>query len=291
MLRLIREYAILTAATVLTAAATYFFMFPLHIAVGSGAALAMILGTVLPVPISVISFTLNVILLIVGFLTVGREFGAKTVYASIVLPLSLGVFELLFPDFRSLTEDPLLDMMCYILLSGIGTAILFSRNASSGGLDIVAKIMNQYLRMDIGRAMGIAGMVIAFSSILCYDTKTVVLSVLGTYFGGIMVDRFIFGLNIKRRVCVISEKSQPIIDFLLTELHSGATLYESIGAYDNVTRREIVTIVNKQEYRRLMDYIKAVDPRAFVTVISVNEAQYQPKNPNESKKRTKKDGA
>ncbi len=277
ILRIIKEYLILTFGTVLTAAATYFFMFPSHIAVGSGSALAMVLSNFIPLPISVISFVLNAVLLLIGFLLIGREFGAKTVYASIVLPITIGVFEILFPNFRSLTEDPLLDMMCYILLSGIGTALLFSRNASSGGLDIVAKIMNKYMHMDIGQAMGLSGMVIAFSSIVCYDTKSVVLSVLGTYFGGIIVDRFIFGLNIKRRVCVISDKREAIVEFLLSELHSGATLYESIGAYDGAVRREIVTIVDNQEYRRLMDYIRAVDPRAFVTVISVNELQYQPK--------------
>ena len=118
---------------------------------------------------------------------------------------------------------------------------------------------------------------IALTSALCYDTKTVVISVLGTYFSGIIVDRFIFGLNIKRRVCVISEKLDDILDFTLYTLHSGATLYDSIGAYDNKTRKELVTIVDKNEFRRLMDYIRAIDPRAFVTVIAVNEICYQPK--------------
>jgi uncharacterized membrane-anchored protein YitT (DUF2179 family) len=156
-------------------------------------------------------------------------------------------------------------------------AILFSHNASSGGVDIIAKIMNKYLRMELGRAGAVAGIVIALASAICYDTKTVVISVLGTYFSGIIVDNFIFGLNIKRRVCVISPKLDEITDFVLHELHSGATLNEILGAYDKTPRKEIITIVDKTEYRRLMDFVRKVDPKAFVTVYAVNEIRYQPK--------------
>ena len=273
----IKEYIIITFGAVLAAAGIYFFMLPSNIAVGSGSALAMILSNFIPLPVSIISLILNVFLLILGFFLVGPEFGAKTVYASILVPVSMGVFEIIFSDFKSLTEDPLLDMMCYILIVGMAMAILFSCNASSGGLDIVAKIMSKYLKMDLGKAVSLSGIVVALSSIVCYDTKIVVLSVLGTYFNGMVVDRFIFGLNIKRRVCIISPRLDEIVDFLLHELHSGATLYESIGAYNNTPRKEVVTIVDKNEYRRLMDYVKKVDPKAFVTVYSVNEIRYQPK--------------
>ena len=243
--RAIKEYAIITFGTVLAAIAIYFFMLPSNLTVGSGTALAMVLSNFIPLPISVISLAINVILLILGFLLIGPEFGAKTVYTAIMLPVVLGVFEFIFPNFKSLTEDPLLDMICYILIVGIAMAILFSYNASSGGLDIVAKIMSKYLRMGLGTAVSVSGIIVSLTSILCYDTKTVVLSVLGTYFSGMIVDKFIFGLNIKRRVCVISPEIDRIVDFLLHELHSGATLYEGIGAYDGTVRREVVTIVDK----------------------------------------------
>ena len=275
--RAIKDYTIITFGTILAAAAIYFFMLPSNLAVGSGTALAMVLSNFIPLPISLISLAINVILLILGFLLIGPEFGAKTVYTAIMLPVVLGVFEFIFPNFKSLTEDPLLDMICYILVVGIAMAILFSYNASSGGLDIVAKIMSKYLRMGLGTAVSVSGIIVSLTSILCYDTKTVVLSVLGTYFSGMIVDKFIFGLNIKRRVCVISPEIDKIVDFLLHELHSGATLYEGIGAYDGTVRREVVTIVDKNEYRLLMDYVKKIDPKAFVTVYSVNEMRYQPK--------------
>lgn len=278
ILRNVKEYVIITFGAVLAAAAIYFFMLPSHVAVGSGSALAMVLSNFIPLPVSAISLIQNIIFLTMGFILIGPEFGAKTIYTSVVIPCSLGVFETVFPDFKSLTSDPLLDTLCYILVVGIAMAILFSYNASSGGLDIVAKIMSKYLKMGLGTAVSVSGIAVALSSAICYDTKTVVLSVLGTYFGGMVVDKFIFGLNIKRRVCVISPRIDEIVDFIINELHSGATLYDGIGAYDRVVRKEVVTIVDKNEYRHLMEYVRKIDPKAFVTVYSVNDLRYQPKN-------------
>ena len=273
----IKELAIITVGNVIVAAAVFFFMLPSHVSVGSGAALAMVLSNFIPLSVSTITLIMNVGLLIIGFLLIGPEFGAKTVYCSILMPVVMGVFETIFPNFQSITQDPLLDVICYILVVGVGLSILFSRNASSGGLDIVAKIMNKYLKMDLGKAMSTSGIVVALSSALCYDSKTVVLSLLGTYFGGMIVDHFIFGINIKRRVCVISDHLDPIVDFVLHDLHSGATLNEIIGAYDKTPRTEMITIVDKNEYRQLMDYVRKVDPKAFVTVYSVSDMRYQPK--------------
>lgn len=274
----VKEYIVITIGAILAATAIYFFMLPCNLAIGSGTAIAMMLATFIPLPVSMLSLILNVILLIIGFLLVGPEFGIKTVYAAILVPLMLGVYELLFPNFQSLTADPLIDSICYIIVVGIGMAILFSCNASSGGLDIVAKIMNKYLHMDIGTAVSVSGVVVAVSSVFFYDMKTAVISILSTYFGGMIVDKFIFGLNIKRRVCIISPKLELIVDFILHELHSGATLNEIIGAYDNTPRREVIVIVDKQEYRKLMDFVKKLDPDAFVTVYSVSEVSYRPKS-------------
>ena len=273
----IEEFAIITVGTIIVAVAVFFFMMPSHVSVGSGAALAMVLSNFIPLSVSTITLIMNVGLLIIGFLLIGPEFGIKTVYCAILMPLVVGVFERVFPDFQSITQDPLLDVICYILVVGVGLAILFSKNASSGGLDIVAKIMNKYLRMDLGQAMSMSGMIVALSSALCYDSKTVILSLLGTYFGGMVVDHFIFGINIKRRVCVISEHLDDIVRYVLHDLHSGATLNEIIGAYDKMPRMEMITIVDKNEYKLLMDYVRKVDPTAFVTVYSVSDMRYQPK--------------
>ncbi len=275
--RTVKDYLIITVGTIIIAAAVYFFMLPSHVTVGSATALALVISNFIPLPVSVITFVINVILLIIGFLLIGPEFGAKTVYSSILLPAIIGVFEILFPDFQSITQDPLLDVVCYILVVGFGLSLLFSSNAASGGIDIVAKLMNKFLRMDLGQAMSLSGILVALTSAFVYEKDIVVLSVLGTYFGGLVVDHFIFGLNIKRRVCIISPKIDEILPYILHDLHSGATINEIIGAYDNTPRKEIIVIVDKQEYKQLMDFMKRTDPKAFITVYSVNEISYQPK--------------
>ena len=272
-----KEFVMILLGLAITTAGVYFFMLPSHLSVGSASALAMIISNYVPLPVSAISLIINVGLLIIGFLLIGPEFGVKTVFCAVLMPAMLWVLEVLFPDFQSLTQDPVLDVICYILTVGVGLSILFSCNASSGGLDIVAMLMNKYLRMELGKAMSVAGMLVALASALCYDKKTVVISVLGTYFGGLIMDHFIFGINIKRKVCIISPKVDEIVDFILHDLHSGCSLYDVIGAYDQTTRREINVIVDKQEYSALMSYMKKTDPKAFMTVYSVNEINYQPK--------------
>lgn len=275
--RNIKEFLIITFGVLIVATAVYFFMLPLNITVGSGTALAMVLSNFIPLPVSVMTLILNIVLLILGFLLIGPEFGAKTVYCAIIMPVFLGAYEHIFPNQQSITADPFLDVLCYIFVVGVGLAILFRRNASSGGLDIVAKLMNKFLRMELGKAMSLSGMLVALSSALVYDKKTVVISVLGTYLGGLVVDHFIFGMDLKRRVCIISPKLDQIVDFILHDLHSGATLNNIIGAYDRREKQEVITIVDKQEYKALMDYVKKVDPKAFITVYSVSEISYQPK--------------
>ena len=273
----VKEFAIITFATVIVAAAVFFFLIPGNVSVGSISGLAIVLSNFVPLSVSVLTMIMNVVLLIIGFLLVGREFGVKTVYTSILLPTVMWIFEMIFPNNQSLTGDQTLDAIGYCFFVSIGLAMLFTRNASSGGLDIVAKLMNKFFHMELGKAMGMAGMAVALSSAFAYDSKTVVLSVLGTYFNGIVLDYFIFGSTIKKRVCIISRKHEEILNFILFELHSGATNYHAYGAYSGDQQWEINTIVDKNEYLKLYNYILQHDPDAFVTVYAVNEMRYKPK--------------
>ena len=275
--KLLLETLILTGAVAIIAAAVYFFLVPSHASVSSISGLGIVLSNFIPLPLSAITMILNVVLLIIGFITCGKEFGVKTVYTSIILPVFLGIFEKVFPNFTSMTDSQELDVLCYVLVVSIGLSILFNRNASSGGLDIVAKIMNKYLHMELGKAMSLSGMCVALSAALVYDKKTVVLSILGTYFNGIVLDHFIFDHNIKRRVCIITKKEEELRRFILDDLHSGATVYESYGAYNMEKHREIITIVDKAEYQRLMNFMNREDPQAFITVYTVSDIRYQPK--------------
>lgn len=274
---IIQEFLMITLATIITGAGVFFFLMPSNLAVGSISGLAIVVANFIPLPISTITMIFNAGLLVIGFALIGKEFGGKTVYTSLLLPVIIGVFEKMFPTYVSMTADPFLDMLGYMFVTGVGLAMLFNRNASSGGLDIVAKLLNKFLHMDLGTAMALPGMVVALSAAFVYDAKIVFLSVLGTYLHGIIIDHFIFGFDMKKRVCIVSEKEEEIRQFILNELHSGATIYEAIGAYNFKKRTEIITIVDKNEYAKLMTFIEKIDSEAFVTIYTVHRVIYRPK--------------
>lgn len=275
------DFLMITIGITIVAAAVFFFMVPSNVSVGSITALAMIIARSVTLSISTLTFIMNVALLIFGYLFIGKEFGIKTVYCALLLPVILRIFEVMFPNNGSLTNDQTLDVVCYICVVSVGQAMLFVRNASSGGLDIVGKFIHKYFHMELGKAVALAGMVVALLSVFVSDLKTVILSILGTYFGGLLLDHFIFGTTIKKRVCIISKKEKEILDFILHELHSGATKYHAYGTYSDAQYAEINTIVDKNEYLKLMNYITKVDSAAFVTVYAVNEMRYVPKDKKE----------
>ena len=277
------DFVMITVGVTIVAIAVYFFMVPSNVSVGSITALAMIFAKHVPYSIATLTLIMNIALLIFGCVFIGKEFGIKTIYCAIMLPVILGVFENIVPDVVSLTDDQTLDVVCYICVVSIGQAMLFVRNASSGGLDIVGKFMHKYFHMELGKAVALAGLVVASLSILVSDLKTVILSLLGTYFGGIILDHFIFGTTIKKRVCIISKKEKEILDFILYDLHSGATKYHAYGTYSDAQYTEINAIVDKNEYLKLMNFITKVDPNAFITVYAVNEMRYIPKDKNEKR--------
>ena len=272
------DYFYITLIAVAGAAVVHFFMLPANLSIGSIPGLALVLGHFIPLSVSTITMIMNAFLLVAGILLVGSEFGIKTIYSVILFTLSLSGLEMLCPDPVSFTNDVFLDMLCYIFLMSLCQAFLFYRSASLGGLDIVAKIMNKLLHLEVGKAVSTAGLCVALSAFLVTDTKTAIVSVLGTYLNGIVVDHFIFGINPKKRVCIISKKEPEILDYILNTLCSGASIVETIGAYTNHTFREIITIVDPQEYRALMNYMEKTDPDAFVTIYSVHEVHYRPKN-------------
>lgn len=269
--RFLREYGLITIGTFVTAAAVYFFMIPSNVIVGSLSGLVIVLANFIPVSISVMTFILNALLLVVGFLVIGKEFGAKTIYTSVLLPLFLFIFEQTMPNNKSLTDDILLDTICYVLIVSIGLAMLFNANASSGGLDIVAKVVGKFTHIEIGKAMTITGMCVAVSSAFVYDTKVVVLSVLGTYANGIVIDNFIGGFNRRKRVCILTDRYEEVQKFIAEKLVRGVTLYIAMGGYNKKEQIEIQTILTQNEYGKLLEYMQDEDIKGFVTVSTVNE--------------------
>ena len=271
------DFIMITLGTFIISISVFFFMIPSNLSIGSVSGLSIVISNFIPFNVSTISMVINILLLIFGFITIGKEFGIKTVYTSILLPIFIAIFEHIFPNNLSLTQDQTLDAICYCVIVSIGTAMLFNRNASSGGLDIIGKFLNKYFHVEVGKGIALSGMLVAISSILVYDMKTMIISILATYFSGIVLDNFLFGSTIKKRVCIISQKYQQILDFILNDLHSGATTYHAYGAYSDKMNIEINVIVDKNEYIKLINYITSVDPDAFVTIYAVNEMMYRPK--------------
>ncbi|OUO99900.1 hypothetical protein B5F37_13045 [Drancourtella sp. An210] len=268
---LVKEIAVITFAMLIVSSAVYFFMVPSGIVVGSISGLAMVLSQLLHMQMSVITLILNVILLIVGFIFIGKEFGAKTVYTSMLLPVFLWIFERIVPVTESLTKNSVYDLAAYILIVALGQAMLFNANASSGGLDVIAKIINKFTHVDIGKAVTIGGLITAVTSIFVYDVGTLIVSVLGTYANGIAVDYFIDGFNKKKRICIISDDFEKIQAYIMDELKRGVTLYRARGGYDKTERTELVTILAPSEYKQLLAYLHKSEYQAFVTVYTVNE--------------------
>lgn len=265
------EYFKITIAMFIISFSIYFFLIPSGIVVGSISGLAMVIHQMIPFSISAITFVLNIGLLVIGFIFIGKEFGTKTVYTSILLPVFLGIFEFLFPVVYSLTNNSVYDLISYTLIIAFGQAILFNVNASSGGLDIVGKIVSKYSHMDIGKALNICGAVTAMSSILVYDVGTLVVSLIGTYANGLAIDYFIGGFNKKKKICILSEDYELIKDYIINTMKRGATLYLAKGAFDQQERVELVTIMTTSEYKRLLDYLHKSNYKSFVTVSTVNE--------------------
>lgn len=267
----LKEYAIMTAGSFLVAAAVVFFMVPGNLVFGSVSGLSLILTQLIPIKISVMNLILNLFFLILGFVFVGKEFGGKTVYTAIAIPVMMFILEMIFPNQQSLTDNKWLDMLGCIYLVSAGQTLLFQVNASSGGLDIPAKMLHKYLHIELGKAVSFVGIVTVLSSIFVYDSATVVAGIIGTYLNGRVVDDFISGFNHKKRVCILSEKPEEIQRFIQEEINRGFTLYQAVGGYEKRERTEIVTILAQNEYIRLINYVRETDPSAFVTVCAVNE--------------------
>lgn len=267
----LREYGLITAGSVLIAAAVGFFMVPGDLVLGSVAGLAMVLSQVLPLRVATLNMILNILFLLLGFIFMGRSFGAKTVYASVLYPALVWGIDMVLPDLASMTGDTWLDLLCFIFLVSAGQVILFHVNASSGGLDVPAKILNKYFHIDIGKAVTVCGLVTVVSSVLVYDLRTMIVGILGTYLNGVVVDEFVSGFSRKKRVCILSDRHEEIKEYILHKLSRGVTVYQAVGGFEGKERPELVTILTKTEYAQLMAYVRRTDPDAFLTVTAVSE--------------------
>lgn len=267
----LQDLFILTLGAFFTGGAIYYFLNPLHLIIGSASGIAIMLAKVLPLPLSFWSFVVNGLLLVIGFIFIGKEFGSKTVYISLVQSPFIFFFERFLPVSESLTGSPLIDLFCFTFIMGMAQAILFRIGASTGGMDVITKILNVYFHMDLSTGLLLSGAVICILSAFLYDIRTMIIGILGTYMNSIMLDHFLVGFSTRKRVCIIADSYEEIRDYIVNNLNRGATLYPILGAYQNKDRVEIQSILTKPEFGSLMRFIQQKEIPAFITAGNVSE--------------------
>lgn len=271
------DFILITIGIIIIGTATYFFMVPSNLAIASVSGVAILIGKFVPLSKALLILILNLVLLIISWFFVGREFTIKSIYPSVGLPVVMMILGHYTPNYHGVMNDQFLDMICYLFLCDLGIALMFVRNASSGGLDVLYKMANKYLNIDFGVATSVVGLFISAPAIFIYDPKTGVLSILGTYVTGIIIDHYVFGMTTKLKVCILSKKNDEICEYIINELHSGVTRYEASGGFTGDKFDEINVIVNRNEYAKLMKHLREVDPNAFATVTNIHDVMYRPK--------------
>lgn len=273
----------MTLGMMIAAAAVYYFMIPSKLVLGSISGLSIVISNLfgmagIQVKVSVVVMAINAILLIMAWLLIGKEFGAKTVYTAMILGPMLELWEkilpyekLIEPGMNSVMGEPLLDLVCFVLVVSISQTILFRINASTGGLDILAKIVNKYLHFDIGLSVTVAGAIICCTAFLINPFRMVVTGLVGTWLNGLAIDYFTASLNKRKRVCIISKDYEQIRKYIVDTLNRGCSLYEVKGGYSGEVNIEIQTLLTQEEFGNLMNMMRKRNIPAFITAGNVSE--------------------
>lgn len=276
------EFIIMTIGMLITACAVYYFLVPSKLIIGTISGLSIVISGISKnlLPVSTVIFVINAILLVLAYFLIGKEFGIKTVYTALILGPMMRLLETYFPyekfidpnaAFPSMMGDIWFDLMCFVLLLSAAQAILFKINASTGGLDILAKIVNKYLHFDIGASVSIAGAIICCTAFAINPFHMVVIGLIGTWINGLVVDYFTAGLNMRKRVCIVSKDYEMIRQFIINDLQRGCTLYEVIGGYTNERSIELLSLLTKDEFSQLMTFVNKNNINAFITAGNVSE--------------------
>lgn len=268
----IKEYILITIGAILVAISVHFFLSPANLAAGGVSGIAIILYKFFPqIPIGLMMLVMNAILFVVGFIFIGNNFGAKTIYASLSLSGITWILEKLFPMKGPVVDDLFIVMIFGVLISGAGMALVFNQNASTGGTDIIAKILNKYMHLEIGKALLVSDFFITLGAAAVFGLLTGMYALLAVIVNGFAIDAVIQGFSTCMQVTIISEKGEEIKSYIIDELSRGVTLYKAIGAYTGESKEVIVTVVSRREFIRLKGYVSMLDKTAFVTVANTHE--------------------
>ena len=269
----IKHFFYLNIGLLLVAAGIYYFLVPSDLAAGGVSGLAMVLNKYFSnLPIGALMLFMNFILFIIAFFIFGKNFATRTIYSSFTLSGIIIVFERFFPIKSPLTQDIFIQLIFGVLLSGIGMAIVFNQNSSTGGTDIIAKIINKFFHVPIGKAILLVDFIVTLSAALTFGIRIGMYSLLGVIINGYVIDHVIEGFNVSENVVVISKESEKIKAYIIDTLSRGSTIYAAKGAFTNEDKEVITTILSQKEFIRLRNYISGIDPKAFITVSRVHEA-------------------
>lgn len=279
-----KEMIIITVAMSIAAAAVYYFLMPSKLIVGSISGLSIVISGIfekflgITVKVSLVVFIINALLLLLAYFLIGKEFGLKTAYAALVLAPLIDMWEIICPSEKLLAQgttsimgDIWFDLICFILILSASQAILFRINASTGGLDIIAKIVNKYLHYDMGMSVTIAGVLICCTAFAINPFRLVVIGLIGTWMNGIIVDYFMISLARKKRVCIISKDYERIRNYIINDIVRGCSLYEVTGGYSGEKTMEIQSLLTQDEFVNLMGWIRDNDIKCFMTAGNVSE--------------------
>lgn len=270
----IKQFVIINIGLFILNCGMYFFLIPSNLAVGGTTGIAMVIGYLIPaIPIGVFLAIINTILLILAFIIFGKEFGGYTVYSSLALSVMLAAFELILPMAEPFTDDLFINLIFGIVICGVGMGIVFNQNASTGGTDIVAKIINRFTHIEIGKSLLLADFLVTLFAAFVFGARLGMYALLGIVINSIIIDKMIAGFNIKINMMIISNEADTINTYILDDLERGTTIYHAIGGYSKEDKKVINTIVSRREYIKIRDYVKKIDERAFVSISYVTEVE------------------
>lgn len=278
-----KELFVMTVGMLIAAGAVYYFLMPSKLIVGSISGLAIVISGIfeqfgMVVKVSHLVTIINIILLILAWILIGKEFGAKTFYTAMIVGPCIDFWDLVLP-YQTLMEpgttsvmgDIWFDLVCFVLVLSISQALLFNINASTGGLDIIGKIVNKYFHLDIGASVSVGGAIICCSAFAINPFRMVVIGLIGTWINGVIIDYFTVSLNGKKRICIVSDNQEKIRDFICNKLQRGCTIYNVKGGFTGQEHTEIEAIISKNEFAELMEFIDKEDLHTFITAGNVSE--------------------
>lgn len=267
----LKNFSLLTISTLIMAVGIYFFKFANNFTFGGITGIAVLVAKFLPISASDFSFVVNILLLIIGWIVLGKSFAEKTAYSTILLSVSLSLLERIYPMSHPLTNEPLLELIFAILLPALGSAILFNIGASSGGTDVIAMILKKYTSVDIGKGLMISDLIFTLAGFLVFNVKTGLYSLLGLIMRSALIDNFIESFNRSKYFHVVTSNATCICDFIQNDLQRGATIVNATGAFTGDDKYIILTVLSPSQAVKLRNFIKEHDPKAFLLLSNTSE--------------------